>query len=114
MNNKRYNISDIESINIASPGSNREGIIVKAENLGIKDFNIVGILKKYFNYENIFLRNDAKCAALCEKKYGNLKEYDNCIFLCLGTGIGGAVFINGNLLKSKKYEGFELRTYYYR
>lgn len=45
---------------------------------------------------------------MCEKKYGSLKKYDDCIFLCLGTGVGGAVFLNGKLLKPKNYQGFEL------
>ena len=30
------------------------------------------------------------------------------IFVTLGTGIGGAVFLGGKLLKPKKYEGFEI------
>lgn len=91
-------------------GNTKDGVIVKAENLGIIDFNIASILKKHFNIENISLNNDAKCAALCEKKYGNLKAYDDSIFMCLGTGIGGAVFLGGKLLMPKNNPGFELRT----
>ena len=45
---------------------------------------------------------------MCEKKYGSLKKYDDCIFICLGTGVGGAVFLDGKLLKPKNYSGFEL------
>lgn len=45
---------------------------------------------------------------MCEKKYGNLKEFSNCIFLCIGTGIGGAYFANGKLVEPKKYPGFEI------
>lgn len=95
-------------IGISAPGTHREGVIIKAENLGITNFDIVGIFKKHFNYQNIYIRNDAKCAALCEKEYGSLKKYDDAIFVCLGTGIGGAVFINGKLLRAKRNEGFEL------
>ncbi|MDE5830575.1 MAG: ROK family protein [Clostridia bacterium] len=68
-------------------GENKNGTIIRAENLGIADFNIVAILGKQFNYENIILRNDAKCAALCEKTYGSLKDFEDSIFICLGTGI---------------------------
>ncbi len=92
-------------------GTNRDGVIIKAENLGIWDFHLVDILKKRLDYENIILKNDAKCAAICEKEYGSLKKYEDCIFICLGTGIGGAVFIRGKLLKPKKGAGFELRAY---
>ena len=100
------NISDIELIGIASPGTIANGIIVKAENLGLKDFDIVNELKKEYSVP-IIIRNDAKAAALTEKKYGAMKEYDDCIFLTIGTGIGGAAFLNGKLLEPKKAAGFE-------
>ena len=53
------------------------------------------------------IKNDAKCAALAEKNYGSMKKYDDCIFLCLGTGIGGAAFLKGELLEPKRFSGFE-------
>lgn len=106
---KNQNISknNIDKIGIAAPGTHKNDVIVKAENLGITNFDIVSKLKKYFNTD-ITLNNDAKCAAMCEKIYGGLKKYDDAIFLCLGTGIGGAVFLGGKLLKAKRYAGFEL------
>ena len=55
-------------------------------------------IEKLLN-KQVSMRNDAKCAALCEKKYGNLKEYKNIIFLTIGTGIGGAYFYNSELVK---------------
>ena len=106
-NRNSINIKDIELIGIASPGTVSNGKIVKAGNLGIYDFDLIGNLKKYFSNE-IILRNDAKCAAMAEKFYGAMKEYDDCVFLTLGTGIGGAVFINGKLLEPKRYSGFEI------
>lgn len=92
-------------------GRIKDGIIVKASNLGLSNFNIADILKRHFNYKEIYLRNDAKCAALCEKQYGSLKEYKDSVFICLGTGIGSAAFINETMLKPKESDGFELRTY---
>ena len=62
--------------------------------------------------ENIFhtkvkIRNDAKACAMAEKKYGALKNYKDCLFLCVGTGIGGAAFINNKLLEPNRFSGFE-------
>lgn len=114
LSEKSLDISEIEKIGIASPGTIRNGVVIKAENLGIKDFKIVENISKYFENTNITLNNDAKCAGMCEKIYGSLRNYDDAIFICLGTGIGSAVFIGGNLLKSKRFLGFELRTYCYR
>ena len=56
----------------------------------------------------MILRNDAKCAAMAEKVYGAMKDYKDGVFLCLGTGIGGAVFMDGKLLEPKRYSGFEM------
>lgn len=78
----------------------KNGRIVKAENLGIEKFEITDIIQKYYNYKNVILYNDAKCAALCEKKIGSLKQYEDAVFLCLGTGIGGAVFLNRKTTKT--------------
>lgn len=100
-------IEQIELIGIASPGTISNGSIVKAGNLNIKNFNLVRALKEKFSIP-IYIRNDGKCAALAEKKYGAMKEYDDCVFINIGTGIGGAVFMGGKLLEPKRFSGFEL------
>lgn len=92
-------------------GRIKDGIILDSKNLGITNFKILDIIKKNFKFQQICVKSDAKCAAIYEKKYGSLKNYEDCIFFCLGTGIGGAVFMGGKLLKSKEYDGFELRTH---
>ena len=98
---------NIENIGIAFPGTVSNGVVVKAENLGIQNLKIVELLTNSFKC-NIKLENDAKCAAIAEKKYGSLKNYDDALFLIIGTGVGGAVFLNGQLLKPKRYSGFEV------
>lgn len=104
---KKVDITEIELIGIAVPGIVSETHIIKAENLHIKNFNIVAEINKFFNVP-IYLRNDAKCAALAEKSRGGLQKCDDAIFVTLGTGIGGAVFLGGKLLKPREYEGFEI------
>lgn len=100
-------LKNIENIGIAFPGTVSNGVVVKAENLGIQNLKIVELLTNSFKC-NIKLENDAKCAAIAEKKYGSLKNYDDALFLIIGTGVGGAVFLNGQLLKPKRYSGFEV------
>ena len=99
-------IEDIGLIGIAAPGTISNGVIVKAGNLNIQNFDIVGRLKEIYS-NPIQIRNDGKCAALAEKKYGAMKDYDDCVFVNIGTGIGGAAFLGGKLLEPKKYSGFE-------
>ena len=111
LNETKIGIDKVESIGVAVPGTLKNNVIIKAENLGLYNYPLVDILHGYFKKIKITINNDAKCAAMCEKVYGNLSQYDDAIFLCLGTGIGGAVFLDGKLLKANKYTGFELRTH---
>lgn len=98
-------LENIEKIGVASPGTVTNGKIT-SWNLNIKDFDLQSkIIEKYG--KDVKIRNDGKCAALVEKKYGAMKEYDDCIFINIGTGIGGAAFLGGKLLEPKKYSGFE-------
>ena len=101
------NLEEIESIGIAFPGTVSETSVIKAENLGIENYEVVRKIQKEFNVP-IYLENDAKCAAIAEKELGSLKKYEDSVFLIVGTGIGGAVFLDGKLLKPKRFSGFEV------
>jgi glucokinase len=46
----------------------------------------------------VFLDNDAKMAALGEKWMGAGRDVDNMAMITLGTGIGGAIILNGKIL----------------
>ena len=106
----RYNLCQIESIGIATPGNPREGHIKNAVNLGIADFNLEKALRDKFKEQyigKINMLNDGKCAGLAEKNNGSLKNYSDCVFLCIGTGIGSAVFLNNQFLQPIRNAGFE-------
>ena len=103
-------IYDIESIGIAVPGAIKNGVILRAVNLGINNYDIVSSLEEKL-HKPITVRNDAKCACLAEynnivKSNPNL-ENTNMLFLTIGTGIGGGVIYNGQLLEGHNFEGFE-------
>lgn len=100
-------IYDVESVGIAIPGTVSENKIIKAVNLGVENYDLAGNLEKILKIK-VKLKNDAKCAALAEQKYGELGEYENSVFLCIGTGVGGAVIYNGELLEGKNVPGFEI------
>lgn len=100
---KKYEIIEI---GIAAPGTIENNIIKKSVNLGIENYDIIKNIKQEINLP-IKIKNDAKCAALAENKYGVLKPYKRGIFLTLGTGIGGAVIINNKLLDTGNLPGCE-------
>lgn len=105
--NKLTDMDNIECIGVACPGTIKNGVVTKASNLGIINYELKKALSNLFDVE-IKIENDGKCAAIAEKTIGALKEFDDCIFLNIGTGIGGAVFLNGKLLRPKACSGFEL------
>ncbi|MGG6313348.1 ROK family glucokinase [Paenibacillus macerans] len=78
----------------------REGIIILAPNVGLKDFPIRGILEQRLG-KPIKIDNDANVAALGEAWGGAGKGIDNCVCYTLGTGVGGGIIINGKI-----YQGF--------
>ena len=103
---KMKEMNSIEGIGIAVPGTVSDNKIIRAVNLGIENYDIASKLEEKFNIP-VKIKNDAKCSAIAEQKYGVLEDYDDSIFLCIGTGIGGAVIYNGKLLEAKGVPGFE-------
>lgn len=100
---KQYKITEM---GIAIPGTIKDGIVVKSVNLGLKNYDIVKNIQSKIELP-IHIRNDAKCAAIAENNYGALKSYNRSIFLTLGTGIGGAVIIQNQLLDTGNLPGCE-------
>lgn len=100
---------EITQIGMAVPGTIKDGVILKAVNLGIKkeEYRLKEILEKKLKMP-VEIRNDAKCAALAENKLGCIKGKKRALFLTLGTGIGGAVIIDGKLLDTGTYPGIEV------
>ncbi len=93
-------------IGIASPGTIENNCIYNVVNLGLDKLDIAKSLKKEFDLE-IKIKNDAKCAGIAESMYGSTKSAQDNIYLCLGTGIGGAAFLNNKLVEPKYRSGME-------
>lgn len=105
----KLQIKDIQKIGIATPGTViDEKIITNVVNLNIKKFDLFNELKKYYKDTQIIIKNDGKCAAIAEKLYGNMNAYEDSLFICLGTGVGGAVFLGGKMLEPQICSGFEI------
>ena len=105
LNQNSLLLNNIQKIGVSTPGTVVDGKI-RATNLGLEFFNLKKALEEKYNMQ-IKIRNDGKCAALAEKKYGVMKDYDDCVFVNIGTGVGGAAFIGGKLLEPKRFSGFE-------
>lgn len=105
--NSLKNKYKFEKIGIGMAGAISNGIVVKSVNLGIENYYIKKILEEKTNLI-INVKNDAKCAAIAEYKFGDLKKFKNVLFLIIGTGIGGAYIYNGKLMEGSIFEGMEI------
>lgn len=95
---------NIERLGIGSFGpidpnlnSKTYGYITKTPKPHWSDFNIIGKLKEHFDIPMSF-STDVNGAALGEATWGGAKDLKNCIYLTIGTGIGGGAIIEGNIV----------------
>lgn len=96
-----------DKFGVGMAGAIQNGVVLRSVNLGIRNFDLKTELEKRTGL-TVFVKNDAKCAALAEYRFGDINEFNNIIFLTLGTGIGGAFIYNGKLMYSNCAEGYEL------
>ena len=100
--------SDILGIGIGVPGAvNGKGVVNRCVNLGWGVFNIAEDLSKLTGFP-VKAGNDANVAALGEYWKGGGKGCDNMLFVTLGTGVGGGIVVDGNLLHGAHGSGAEI------
>ncbi len=80
-----------------NPDSKTYGYITKTPKTSWQDYDVLGYLKNYFNIP-IYFDTDVNAAALGESVWGAAKNLKNCMYLTIGTGIGGGILINGKLV----------------
>ena len=101
-------IEDIESVGMGTPGTvNGEGIIEFANNLGFKNVPAKEMLFERLGVENIFIENDANCAALGEAYAGVGNGSNNFVAVTLGTGVGSGIIVDGKIVNGVNFAGGE-------
>ena len=86
-------------IGIGSPGPlDREtGTVLDTPNLGWRNFPLRDLIANGSGFEAV-LDNDANCAALGEYWQGAGRDVRHLIAVTLGTGIGGGIVLDGEVL----------------
>ena len=99
MEEKVISENDMAGIGIGVPGAvDDEGTLIGgAVNIGWKPFNIPKELNAYINVP-VKAANDANVAAFGEMWQGGGKGYSNMVAVTLGTGVGGGIIVNGNIV----------------
>ena len=98
----------ILGLGIGVPGPvNAKGVVNKCVNLGWGVFNIAESLSQLTGFP-VKAGNDANVAALGEFWKGGGKDYDSMVLVTLGTGVGGGIVIEGQLLHGAHGAGAEI------
>lgn len=93
-------LEGVQAIGIGSPGpaKYRDGIIINAANIPrFKDVPICRMLNERLG-KPVVLENDASVACWGEYVLGAGKGVKDMVFFTLGTGIGGGIICNGELV----------------
>lgn len=109
MTEKGIEKETVEGVGIGVPGPvDAEGTVHVAVNLGWGVFNISKTLSELLDGMNVKAGNDANVAALGEMWKGGGQGYKNMVAVTLGTGVGGGIIVNGEILSGATGAGGEI------
>jgi glucokinase len=74
----------------------------------LNNFNLKNGLEKAYPDKEFFLENDAAAAAIGEFYYGKDDPSDNFLFITMGTGIGSAMVLDGEVFKGSRGNALEM------
>ena len=100
--------SDVQGIGIGVPGPvNGEGTVFRCVNLGWGVLNVAEALGELTGL-NVKVGNDANVAALGEAWKGGAAGSTDVVMVTLGTGVGGGIIVNGQMVTGHNGAGGEI------
>ncbi|MCM1048228.1 MAG: ROK family glucokinase [Clostridiales bacterium] len=101
--------TDVAGVGVGVPGPvDRDGVVHGAVNLGWGTFNIKEELAALLDGMRVEGGNDANVAALGEMWKGGGQGHKNLVAVTLGTGVGGGIIINGEIVTGATGAGGEI------
>lgn len=101
----------IDGVGISTAGvvnSNTGEIIYAGYTIpGYIGVNFTSEIEKRFGLST-FVENDVNCAALGELWKGQAKDKKNVVMVTIGTGIGGSIIVNGQIVNGFNYTAGEV------
>ncbi len=98
-------ISEVRGLAVGMPGNvdRATGLVKDCPNLPVVNgLNMAEALQNRLGQLSVFVANDAYCATLGELRYGAGREVENLLMLTLGTGIGGGIALNNQVLRGPR------------
>lgn len=100
---------DVAGVGIGVPGPvEKSGVVHRAVNLGWAELNMKEELSALLDGMRVEGGNDANVAALGEMWKGGGQGYKNLVAITLGTGVGGGIIINGEIMTGATGAGGEI------
>ncbi len=102
---------DVLGVGISMPGfiDSETGYMKTAGALAnLYEQNLIELLRNEGITLPIHVENDAKCAAISEMACGNATDIKNFVCITIGTGVGGGIVVDGNVLKGNNFVAGEL------
>ncbi len=97
------------AVGIGSPGrvDPLRGLVLRAGHLPFDNTPVPAIIGEGLSLP-AFIDNDANCAMLAESQAGACRDCRDALMVTIGTGIGGAILINGALYRAHNFRAGEL------
>lgn len=110
VDDSEYTFSDVLGVGIGVPGpvDFESGVVHGAVNLYWSDNVDVRSIFKQFADCPVYVDNDANVAALGEKHKGAGQGADDVVAITLGTGLGGGIISNGEIVHGHNGSGAEI------
>jgi glucokinase len=106
---KDRDAKEVVGIGIGSPGNieSRSGAVLYSPNFKWTNVPLGETLRAHFKIP-VYVGNDARCATLGEYTYGMGRGTRNFVLLTLGTGIGGGIVADGDLILGNRFGAGEV------
>ncbi len=99
---------DVQGFGFAIPCPVKDGYVDKCPNLHWKHINIVEVMHARLpEHVKIAVSNDANIAAYGENESLDI-PHNNAIFYTLGTGVGGGIIVEGEIIEGRTGAGGEI------
>ena len=106
---KNITKENVAGVGVGVPGPvDGDGVVHKAVNLGWGQFNMKQELTNLLGGMRVEGGNDANVAALGEMWKGGGQGHKNLVAVTLGTGVGGGIIINGEIMTGATGAGGEI------
>lgn len=101
----------VSKVGIGLPGMISKDRMTPLEIPAIPDLNnfpLKASLKERYPHHDFYLENDAAAAAIGEFHFGKGDVSDNFLFITMGTGIGSALVLDGQVFKGSRGNALEM------